>query len=168
MNYKYMGKRAKAPNSPFTLPELAIFTDGSCWPNPGPGGYGYVAVRNGVEVAHEYGAVAGTTNNRMEMLGVLAALNYAAQSRGDWTIFSDSQYVVKGMTTWRRGWERKGYMRGDHLMLNHDMWRMLHEGHDLTGTRIEWVRGHNGNRWNERADEIAGGKCRCGACANTA
>lgn len=129
---------------------MEIWTDGSCHPNPGPGGWGYVR-SDGVEAC---GGERKTTNNRMEMKAILEALIKLPDGHRV-TIYSDSQYCVKGLTTWRKGWKRKGWRKKGADMPNRDLWIEL-EGHleriDIT---VKWVRGHDGNWMNEKADNLA-------------
>ncbi len=137
---------------------LIVYTDGACEPNPGQGGWGFVAYTNGSEVYHEHGGEPNSTNNIMEMTGVLRALQWLRDECQvlDATIYSDSQYVVKGCNIWRHGWRRKGWKRGQSAALaNADLWRELSAILDTMNVRIEWVKGHAGIRGNERADELS-------------
>jgi ribonuclease HI len=141
----------------------AIYTDGACSGNPGPGGWGSrVEFSNGQ--VHELGAhEPGTTNNRMEMQAAIAALEYLRQwqsqsgQSGMVTLHTDSQYVIKGITQWIRGWKRKGWKNAQGKpVLNQDLWEKLDQ---LNGLDVQWqyVRGHAGNVGNERCDAIARG-----------
>lgn len=134
---------------------LLIWTDGACYPNPGPGGWGWH--RSDGEQA--YGGMRETTNNRMELTAILDALK-ALPDGAQATVYSDSQYCVKGLTVWARGWERKGWMKKGEPMPNRDLWMALHEHKQRVSVRFEWVRGHNGDAGNERADRLAEqGRC---------
>lgn len=144
----------------------AIYTDGACSGNPGPGGWG-ARIEFSDGQAQELGAAeANTTNNRMEMQAAIAALEYwqtwrsqvgqAQASQGDRIpLYTDSQYVIKGITQWIRGWKRKGWKNAQgNPVLNQDLWEQMD---DLNSPHIDWqyVRGHAGNPGNERCDAIA-------------
>jgi ribonuclease HI len=133
---------------------VEIFSDGACSGNPGPGGYGTI-LRFGEHVKELSGYDPETTNNRMEMLGAirgLEALKQTCQVR----VTTDSQYLVKGMTEWIEGWQRKGWKNSKREeVANRDLWERLLE---LAAThQIEWlwVKGHAGHEENERCDELA-------------
>ena len=137
---------------------INIFTDGACEPNPGIGGWAFVVVQDGVETEFRTGGHPSTTNNVMEMTAVLGALEYAEAKRfspDSVTVHSDSQYVVNGCNVWRHGWKTKGWKRGVKPLANDGLWKALDSAADTFPCRIEWVRGHAGNIWNERADELA-------------
>ncbi|MBX2865486.1 MAG: ribonuclease HI [Leptolyngbyaceae cyanobacterium MAG.088] len=147
------------------LPDIkAIYTDGACSGNPGPGGWGTVLYFKDGSV-HELGGYApGTTNNRMEMQAAIAALEFLQQHDYDKAIElnTDSKYVIQGITQWMRGWKRKGWKTSaGKAVLNKDLWLTLD---DLTqglksehSVDIDWkyVKGHAGNVGNERCDTIA-------------
>ena len=129
---------------------MNIWTDGGCHPNPGPGGWGFVRC-DGYE---EFGGDVETTNNRMEMTAILNAM-IKLPDGADVTIHSDSQYCVKGLTTWRNGWRKKNWMKQGAPMINRDLWLELEAHVSRLRVNFQWVRGHNGNRMNERADALA-------------
>lgn len=133
---------------------LQIYTDGACYPNPGPGGWGFVVYGYGIPV-ERFGGDMQTTNNRMEMLAVLEALKWISDNgiQGA-TIWSDSQYVVNGMTIWRAGWQRRGYQKKGGLK-NLEMWIEMHSADEGIEVNYRWVRGHSGDPGNERADALA-------------
>lgn len=139
-----------------TMNKLVIYTDGSCEPNPGAGGWAFVVFADGQEVAQCSGTDARTTNNRMEMTAVLEAIKWLAGRPAE--ILSDSQYVVKGITSWSAAWKRMGWKRKQGSRLvdvpNADIWQAI-DAMRLHGQTLYWVRGHNGNPGNERADELA-------------
>ena len=144
--------------SPAPLPFVQLYTDGACSGNPGPGGWAYIlkhpASGKVVEVS---GGEANSTNNRMELMAVIMALQ-ALKRPCDVMLHVDSQYVLKGMTEWLQGWKAKGWRTaGKQPVKNVDLWQELDALVNGAGHRIEWhwVRGHNGDPGNERADELA-------------
>lgn len=135
---------------------IDIYTDGACKGNPGPGGWG--ALLKSSDAQKElWGGELGTTNNRMEMLAVIEAL--AALKRPcKVTLHVDSQYVLKGMTEWLPGWKARGWKTATKAPVkNVDLWQRLDALVNNGQHQIEWrwVRGHNGDPGNERADELA-------------
>jgi len=118
------------------------YADGSCMGNPGPGGWGVILIDPDQETTELQGADPATTNNRMEITAAIEALRRTPAS-AQVVVRSDSQYVIKTMTL---GWKRRE---------NLDLWKMLDAEAALRQVRWEWVRGHNGDRLNERADELA-------------
>ncbi|MEE4165229.1 MAG: ribonuclease HI [Desulfocapsaceae bacterium] len=137
------------------LPQVALYTDGACSPNPGPGGWGALYVygdRDPLEMSG-YGGV--TTNNRMELTAVVSALSSLDCSHRI-TIYTDSQYVKNGITSWIHVWQKNDWKTADKKPVkNVDLWKALltESGkHEITW---KWVRGHALNKWNERADELA-------------
>jgi ribonuclease HI len=137
---------------------ISIYTDGACEPNPGAGGWAFVVIESGVEINNRNGGSLSTTNNIMEMTGVLAALEYAALAglkASETVIYSDSQYCVKGCNEWRHGWKRKGWTRGKSELANAGLWKAIDAAHNAFPCKIVWVRGHSGVPGNERADRLA-------------
>lgn len=137
---------------------IDIYTDGACEPNPGSGGWAFIVMRDGVEINSRSGGNLETTNNVMEMTAVLAALEYARLSAFNpdaVTVYSDSQYCVKGCNEWRHGWKSKGWRRGKAELANADLWKAIDAAHEKFPCEIVWVRGHSGIPGNERADELA-------------
>ncbi len=133
---------------------VAIFTDGCCIGNPGPGGYATILRHNGREkiiTGHD----PETTNNRMELMGAIAGLS-ALKRPCHVEVISDSQYLIKGMTEWIHGWQAKGWKNSERKTVeNRDLWEkllILAERHQVKWT---WVRGHDGHPENERCDKLA-------------
>jgi ribonuclease HI len=140
------------------MKQVIIYTDGACSGNPGPGGYG-VLLQYG-SVSRELSAgYRRTTNNRMEILGCIAGLQ-ALKERCEVLIYSDSSYVVNAMTqSWAVRWRENGWKRREKGQwkeaLNADLWLLMLELCEKHVVTFQWVRGHNGNRGNERCDELA-------------
>jgi len=137
------------------MKHVTIYTDGACSGNPGPGGYGAVLCCNGREKELS-GGEAHTTNNRMELLGVIAALE-ALKEPCAVDLYSDSKYVVDALTKgWAEGWRRRGWVKADKKpALNPDLWARLLDltaRHELT---CHWVKGHAENEYNNRCDALA-------------
>jgi ribonuclease HI len=138
------------------LNAIDIYTDGACKGNPGPGGWG-VLLKSGDTVKELFGGENPTTNNRMEMQAVIEALG-ALKRPCAVTLHVDSQYVLKGITEWLPGWKAKGWRTSaKQPVKNVDLWQKLDALVAGGGHKIEWrwVRGHNGDPGNERADELA-------------
>ena len=134
--------------------ELDIYTDGACSGNPGPGGWGALLMGFGTE-KELFGGEPATTNNRMELLAVIRALEALSRST-QVAVYTDSQYVHKGITEWLSAWKRRGWLTADKKPVkNEDLWRQLDEL--AAKHRIEWlwVKGHAGHDGNERADALA-------------
>jgi ribonuclease HI len=135
---------------------VVIYTDGGCIDNPGPGGYGTVLL-SGKKRKELSGGFRSTTNNRMELTACIEGLK-ALKTPCTVKLFSDSQYVVNGITKgWARRWKQKGWMRkADQPAENADLWAQLLDLCDTHKVEFNWVRGHAGNRENERCDQLAG------------
>ncbi|WP_432255309.1 ribonuclease HI [Limimaricola sp. AA108-03] len=141
------------------MAKIFAFTDGACSGNPGPGGWGaLLQAKDGDTVTKERelkGGEAMTTNNRMELMAAIAALE-ALGKPSKLTVVTDSAYVKGGITEWMAGWKRKGWRTSTGKPVkNEDLWRRLDEAaarHEVTWT---WVKGHAGHPENERADELA-------------
>ncbi len=136
------------------MQEVTIYSDGACKGNPGPGGWGAVLVANG-HVKELFGGEANTTNTRMELTAVIEALR-ALKRPCKVQVWTDSQYVQKGISEWIRGWKARGWKTAEKKPVkNADLWQALDAAaaeHDVTW---HWVRGHNGHPGNERADALA-------------
>lgn len=136
------------------MEQIEIFTDGACSGNPGPGGWGAILRAGGAE-KEMWGGEPATTNNRMEMLAVIRALE-ALKRPVSARVYTDSQYVQKGMTEWIHGWKRRGWKTaGKEAVKNEDLWRQLDAAASLHAIEWVWVRGHNGHVENERCDALA-------------
>jgi ribonuclease HI len=133
---------------------VEIYSDGACRGNPGPGGWG-VVLRYNLHKKELWGGEAATTNNRMELMAAIRALE-ALRRRSKVKLYTDSLYVKKGISAWIHDWKRRGWRTADKKPVkNEDLWRRLEElaaGHDI---EWHWVRGHAGHPENERADELA-------------
>jgi ribonuclease HI len=135
---------------------IEIYTDGACKGNPGPGGWGVLLKAGGTE-KELFGGEMATTNNRMELMAVIQALS-ALKRPCEVTLFLDSQYVLKGITEWLPGWKAKGWRTASKQPVkNVELWQQLDALVQQGGHRIDWrwVRGHNGDPGNERADALA-------------
>ena len=141
------------------MTRIIAYTDGACSGNPGPGGWGVVlqALR-GDAIAKErtlQGGEAETTNNRMELMAAISALETLERAT-EITIVTDSAYVKDGVTTWIHGWKRNGWMTsGKKPVKNLDLWQRLDAAQARHKVTWEWVKGHAGHPENERADELA-------------
>ena len=131
-----------------------VYSDGACRGNPGPGGWGALLRARGVE-KELWGGEAQTTNNRMELTAVIRALE-ALKRPSRVRLYTDSQYVQKGISAWIRQWKRRGWRTADGKPVkNEDLWRRLEELAALHDVEWHWVRGHAGHAENERADRLA-------------
>jgi ribonuclease HI len=135
-------------------PDVELFTDGACSGNPGPGGWAYI-LRWGDTEKEMAGGAAHTTNNRMELTAAIEGLK-ALKKPCRVVVHADSQYVVKGMTEWVAGWQRKGWKNSQKApVVNRDLWEALLEAARPHQVRWAWVRGHDGHAENERVDKLA-------------
>jgi len=135
---------------------IVIYTDGACKGNPGPGGWGALLAGGGAE-KEIFGGELNTTNNRMEMMAVIEALA-ALKKPCTVTLYLDSQYVLKGITEWIHGWKARGWRTAAKAPVkNVDLWQRLDTLLVSSAHTIDWrwVRGHNGDPGNERADALA-------------
>ena len=131
-----------------------IFCDGACSGNPGPGGYGAI-LRYRERVKELSGGAKDTTNNRMEMTAAIEALRQLKRPCKI-SITTDSQYLVKGMTEWIEGWQRKGWRNSKkEPVLNKDLWELLLTLTQPHVVQWKWVKGHAGHVENERCDQLA-------------
>ena len=121
--------------------QIHLYTDGSCSPNPGKGGWGFIVLQNDKMIYEECGGENDTTNNRMEMIAIINGLKHIKEK--SFTIFTDSTYVINTMT---KNWKRNK---------NQDLWKILDE--EVKGKTVywKWVKGHNGDMWNDYVDKLA-------------
>ena len=139
--------------------ELTAYTDGACSGNPGPGGWGALLIaKDGDTVLRDKelcGGEADTTNNRMELMAAIRALE-ALDRPSILTIVTDSAYVKGGITSWMFGWKKNGWRTSDKKPVkNIDLWQRLDDAQSAHNVNWEWVKGHAGHPENERADELA-------------
>ena len=133
---------------------VEIFTDGACSGNPGPGGWGAV-LRSGAHEKEISGGEAATTNNRMELMAAIKALE-ALKGPSAVTLYTDSRYVMDGLTKWLPRWKANGWKTTDKKPVkNVELWRALDEAVQRHDVAWRWVRGHDGHVENERADALA-------------
>lgn len=143
----------KCPRLEAGSPEVIIYTDGGCRPNPGPGGWAAILWASGMELELGGGAP-DTTNNRMEMTAALAGLN-TLTGPTKVTIVTDSEYVFNGMTNWITKWSGLGFTKKKGTLLNPGLWRALAEASLAHQASWAWTRGHSGVQLNERCDVLA-------------
>jgi ribonuclease HI len=137
-----------------TYSQVCLYTDGACSGNPGPGGWGALLTMG----AHEKelcGAEAHTTNNRMEMMAAIQGLR-ALKNPCQVDLYTDSQYLRDGITSWIVGWKKNGWKTAAKKPVkNEDLWRLLDDLVQIHNVRWHWVKGHNGHPENERVDLLA-------------
>jgi ribonuclease HI len=136
------------------MKSVIIYTDGACKGNPGPGGWGAI-LRHGEHIKEIYGFEPLTTNNRMELLAVISSLE-ALKEPCRIELYSDSQYVLKGIKEWIHNWKARGWKTADKKPVkNDDLWRRLDAAQSRHTIDWHWVKGHAGDEMNERADALA-------------
>jgi ribonuclease HI len=136
------------------MTSVTIFTDGACRGNPGPGGWGALLVSDSKE-KELYGGAADTTNNRMELTAAIEGLR-ALKRHGVVAIYTDSEYLRRGITEWIEQWKRRGWKTAaKKAVKNADLWLVLDEVASSKEIEWHWVKGHSGHPGNERADELA-------------
>ena len=140
---------------------MEIFCDGACRGNQlatgQKGAHAFVVTDNDVRIYHEVDTQLETTNNRMELMAVIAAFKWLWNNRQLelLTIISDSQYVVNGATTWIHGWKKNGWKNSTRKPIeNKDLWEILHNYHLQFPLKFQWIRGHDGNEFNELCDTL--------------
>lgn len=131
----------------------SIYTDGGSSGNPGPGGWAFIVVKDDVSLYSSSGGEKETTNNKMELSAVINALKYVKDNKlGDVSLFSDSQYVIKGITEWIKSWKESMWKKG--TVKNVELWEELDSLNSELSIKWNWVKGHNGNKYNEEADKL--------------
>ncbi|MBV9382287.1 MAG: ribonuclease HI [Streptosporangiaceae bacterium] len=136
------------------MTDVVIYTDGACSGNPGPGGWGAV-LRWGNTGKELHGGDPSTTNNRMELMAAIQALE-ALNRPSSVRLYTDSRYLLDGITKWIASWERRGWVTtAKQPVKNVDLWQRLVAAMSRHEVRWTWVKGHNGDPGNERADELA-------------
>lgn len=136
-------------------PRDGVFTDGSATPNPGPGGWGAVYVVDNEVVDQAHGAEPHTTNNRMELTALIAGFGLVPEGVAT-TIYTDSRLVVDTITKWARGWEQRGWRRKTGEIANLDLVKQVYaRAQSRPDITIEWIKAHDGSRWNEYADSLS-------------
>ncbi len=151
----------KSSAKKYSKPDLAadcieVYTDGGAIGNPGPGGYGAVIVKDG-EKEELFGGYIHTTNNRMELMACIKGITALSQPDRPVALFSDSSYVVNGISKgWAKGWRKRGWKKSDgNPAVNPDLWEQLLDLTDGLTISFYWVKGHAGHPLNERCDELA-------------
>ncbi|MEQ1543951.1 ribonuclease HI [Methyloglobulus sp.] len=133
---------------------VIIYTDGACRGNPGPGGWGAILSYKG-NTKELYGGERETTNNRMELLAAINALEALTQPSAV-QVNSDSKYVLQGITEWMDSWKKRGWKTASKSPVkNEDLWRRLDAARTPHRIEWKWVKGHSGDKGNDRADELA-------------
>ncbi|MES2071970.1 MAG: ribonuclease HI [Pseudomonadota bacterium] len=136
------------------MDKIEIYTDGACKGNPGVGGWGALLVA-GEHEKELFGGERDTTNNRMELMAVIKALELLKRPCHI-LLHTDSQYVLKGITEWIKGWKAKGWKTASRTPVkNVDLWQALDQAQSTHKIEWIWVRGHSGHPGNERADQLA-------------
>lgn len=134
---------------------IEIYTDGACRGNPGPGGWGVVLRYKGSE-KRLHGGEPATTNNRMELTAVIKALQALKRNNCEVHLYSDSRYVLNGISQWMADWKRRGWKTAAKKpVLNQDLWQVLDELSQQHTISWHWVKGHSGHPLNELADQLA-------------
>jgi ribonuclease HI len=136
------------------MKKIDIYTDGACRGNPGPGGWGALLIYKDADKAI-YGGETDTTNNRMEMTAIIEALKIVKMDCNI-TLYTDSKYVMDGITKWLSNWKKKGWITSNKKPVkNKDLWQILEESISKHNIEWQWVKGHAGIPGNEKADELA-------------
>ncbi|MDR0839061.1 MAG: ribonuclease HI [Oscillospiraceae bacterium] len=136
------------------MKSVTIYTDGACSGNPGPGGWGAILLY-GAKKRELSGGAPQTTNNRMELTGVIAALSALTEPCGV-TLYSDSKYVVDAINKgWLKNWVRLGWRKKDGEVKNPELWQELLPLLEKHSVKFVWVKGHDENEYNNRCDELA-------------
>jgi ribonuclease HI len=134
--------------------KIEIFTDGACWGNPGPGGWGAV-LRYPAHEEYLSGFEPHTTNNRMELMAAIEALK-VLPNPCEISLTTDSQYVKNGITLWIENWKKRNWKTaGRQPVKNSDLWKLLYQEEQRHKVQWHWIRGHTGHIYNEKADQLA-------------
>ena len=164
-------ERTNMAQNTYTTNEITIHTDGACIGNPGPGGYAAILRRNNedgdvIETRPIAGGEPNTTNNRMEMMAAIEGLRHInVDEAARITIVSDSQLLIKGMTEWLPGWQKRNWRKASGgEVINKDLWLNLIDLCKDRDVHWQWVRGHSGNLMNEEADRLANSAAAEQAC----
>ncbi len=136
------------------MDKVVIYTDGACRGNPGPGGWGAI-LSSGRHEKELYGFERQTTNNRMELMAAIRALE-SLKRPCEVTLTTDSEYVRKGITEWLDNWKRRGWKTANNKPVkNQDLWQRLEQALHTHRVHWKWIKGHSGHPENERADQLA-------------
>lgn len=136
-------------------PQSGVFADGCSQPNPGPGGWGVVWVKNGEIIEQNYGHSPDTTNNRMELSALIAAYKMLPNDVQE-IIYSDSNLSVQSINNWAHGWKARGWKRKDGEIANLELVKEAYELAQVhSKVELVWIKAHCGNLWNEYADSLA-------------
>jgi ribonuclease HI len=136
-------------------PDTGVFTDGSCYGNPGPGGWGAVYVKAGQVMGQDHGHDKHTTNNRMELCGLIAAYKMLPVEE-EISIYTDSNLCVQTINEWAHAWKARGWKRKTGPIANLELIQELYElAQSHPKAKLTWIKAHNGQRWNEYADSLA-------------
>jgi ribonuclease HI len=138
-----------------TMQEVIIYSDGACKGNPGPGGWGVLVKEGGAESRELFGGELDTTNNRMELMAAIKGLESIVQASRI-VIYTDSKYVIQGITDWIKNWKTKGWKTASKQPVkNIDLWQSLDRLIQFHTVTWHWIKGHSGDPGNERADALA-------------
>ncbi|MDR0753183.1 MAG: ribonuclease HI [Holosporaceae bacterium] len=141
------------------MKRVIVYTDGACSGNPGPGGWGAIILRDSIE-KELCGGEPDTTNNRMEMISAIRALE-ELENFLDVELYTDSQYLINGITKWISSWEKNNWMTSTKKAVkNKELWIKLRELSKRHKISWKWVAGHSGNKYNERVDRLARSQCK--------
>lgn len=136
-------------------PQDGVFTDGSAHPNPGPGGWGAVLVRDGSVVDQRFGKEPYTTNNRMELTALINGFDLVPDGESA-VVYTDSRLCVDTITKWAAGWQRRGWRRKSGEVQNLDLVKELYaRARARPEIELRWIKAHDGSRWNEYADALS-------------
>lgn len=137
-------------------PTTGVFTDGGARPNPGPGGWGLVWVKDSEILNQKYGSDPDTTNNRMELKALIEALKILKDHTEEITVFTDSNLCVQTINQWAASWEKQGWRRKSGAIKNLELVQELYSlCKSKPNVKLQWVKAHNGWLWNEYADSLA-------------